>query len=63
MNDKELDALKQCSECEEMKPRTLEYFGPYKGRSVDGLRPNCRECRRAYDREWQAAKRKKNKPA
>jgi len=54
-----LSDKKTCTKCGEEKPRNETYFGPYKGRSVDGLRPLCRECRRAWDRQWQKEKRNK----
>lgn len=58
----ELPALKTCTKCADDFPRTAEFFQPYKGRTIDGLRPICRVCERKYDRlrkqEKRAAQRK-----
>src|SRR5690606_21678203 len=49
--------MKRCSRCKQEKPETE--FGEDQSRK-DGLHPYCRECRRAYDREYQRERRKKN---
>lgn len=49
------DSMKTCTKCRIEQPK--ESFRPYSGRSVDGRRPMCKRCQRAYEREW----RKKNK--
>lgn len=40
---------KTCTSCHIQKPRDDEHFAPYSGRSVDGLRPACRDCMRKAD--------------
>jgi hypothetical protein len=42
---------KKCSSCGRTLGAHPGNFAPYAGRSVDGLRPICRDCVRAYDRE------------
>lgn len=49
--------MKRCTKCGEEKP--LDAFGPRKS-SRDGLHTECRDCRRAYKREWMRAKRHAN---
>lgn len=47
---------KRCSgQCRKRKP--LSEFHRYTGRSVDGFRPVCKECRRKIERERQRNKR------
>src|SRR5690606_32730721 len=41
--------MKRCSRCKQEKPRTE--FGEDR-RAKDRLRSECRECKRAYDREY-----------
>lgn len=53
------EALKECTSCHTEKPRDEEHFAPYSGRSVDGLRPICRDCAREQDRERKRASRAK----
>lgn len=53
----ELPAHKTCTKCVRPLPRDAEHFQPYRGRSIDGLRPICRECERRYDRERKQALR------
>ncbi len=44
--------VKTCSSCGETKPHTEEFFHRDKGYER-GLRAQCRECLKAYRREWQ----------
>ena len=47
--------MKRCSECEQEKSVTLEYFSQDK-RNKNGLQSACRECRRKYQREYNKTK-------
>jgi len=44
-----METLKRCSRCKQEKPVTE--FGKHQRRK-DGLQSYCRECKRAYDREY-----------
>lgn len=46
--------MKTCNTCHKEYPETLEYFPPHK-LCHNGLGPACRECHRAYMREWKRA--------
>ncbi len=48
--------LKRCKKCGEEKPATTEFFHQRKG-SKDGLRNDCIECFRAYQKAWRAENR------
>lgn len=50
--------MKVCSKCGESKP--LTDFPPRNDHSKDGLHTECRDCRRAYKREWMRRKRQAN---
>lgn len=45
--------MRSCTRCERMFPETLEYFSAGK-KYTGGLRPQCRECEKAYRREYRA---------
>lgn len=57
----ELPSNKTCTSCVRHMPRDDEHFRPYNGRTIDGLRPICRECERSYDRDRKRALREAKK--
>ena len=46
------DSTKICTKCGVAQPKVN--FRKYAGRSVDGLRPLCRTCQRAYEKTWRS---------
>lgn len=42
--------MKVCTKCK--RSRRRDAFRKYAGRSVDGLRPICRDCQRKYEAKW-----------
>lgn len=48
--------MKMCSKCKQYKP--IEYFGKDK-RSSDGLRSQCKECEKEYQRKYDESHREK----
>lgn len=62
-NNGTLPDTKECTKCGETFPRDAVHFQPYRGRSVDGLRPICRICERAYNRVQKKLYRAKKKLA
>lgn len=44
--------LCRCSNCKTVKPATIEYFRPYPGNTINGLKSWCRQCETAWGVEY-----------
>lgn len=55
-----LPSFKKCNKCGKLFPATTQYFRPQKG-NKDGLRGECRECRKKYDQLWKTPEYKEKR--
>ena len=49
--------MKTCTKCKKRLPK--ENFRKYCGRSIDGLRPLCKECQKKYEQKWRDANKER----